>query len=225
MNKKKLECLPLQSFHLPEKFTLNANGEVLRSQKLVETRQRVAVSWLRDYEFSNIDSLKMDPEPSLTILHPSLEQFFYTQAGELKIEHVSLVGVSMGLLLLIVFGCCCWKVKCFRDFAFAQIRNAYEFLYKVFTTSEYRLKQERNKLDTKIERGYAELKKMEGLVDKKIELNKKVPRHGNAEPSAPMEDSITKVSGNVKAEVDVHSARYIHKPVHKCSSSSKHNIE
>ena len=80
-------------------------------------------------------------------------------------------------------------------------------------------------MDTKIERGYAELKKMEGLVDKKIELNKKVPRHGNAEPSAPMEDSITKVSGNVKAEVDVHSARYIHKPIHKCSSTSKHNIE
>ena len=130
-----------------------------------------------------------------------------------------------GLLLLIVFGCCCWKVECFRTFAFAQIRNAYEFLYKVFTTSEFRLKQERNKLDTKIEKGYAELKKMEGLVDKKLELNKKVPRHGNAEPSAPMEDSITKVSGDVKAEVDVHSARYIHRPIHKCSSSSKHTIE
>ena len=85
LNGKKLECLPLQLFRLPEKFTLNANGEVLRSQKLVETRQRVAVSWLQEYEFSNIDSLKMDPEPSLTVLHPSLEQFFYTPAGELKI--------------------------------------------------------------------------------------------------------------------------------------------
>merc|ERR1711888_327951 len=48
LNKKNLECIPLQSFHLPEKFTLNANDEKLRSQKLVETRQRVAVSWLRD---------------------------------------------------------------------------------------------------------------------------------------------------------------------------------
>ena len=225
LNKKNLECLPLQSFHLPEKFTLNANGEVLRSQKLVETRQRVAVSWLRDFEFSNIDTVRLDPEPSLTILHPSLEQFFYTQAGELKIEHASLVGVSIGLLLLTIFGCCCWKVKCFRDFAFAQIRNSYTKLYKVFTTSEYRLKQERNKLDTKIEKGYAELKKMEGLVDKKIELNKKVPRHGNAEPSAPMGDSISKVSENVKTEVDVHTPRYIHRPMHKHMSCSKNTTE
>ena len=225
LNGKKLECLPLQSFRLPAKFTLTANGEVLRSQTLVETNQRVAVSWLQEYEFSNIDSLKMDPEPSLTVLHPSLERFFYTPAGELKVEHVSSVGVGIGLLLLIVLSCCCWKVKCFRTFAFAQVRTAYDFLYQVFTTSEFRLKQERKKLDIKIEKSYAELKKMEGLVDKKLELNKKVPRQGNAEPSAPMEDSISKVSGNVKAEVDVHTSRYIHRPIHKCSSSSKHTTE
>ena len=34
-----------------------------------------------------------------------------------------------------------------------------------------------NKLDSKIEKGYAELKKVEGLVDKKLEINKKLPRH------------------------------------------------
>ena len=131
----------------------------------------------------------------------------------------------MGLLLLIVFGCCCWKVECFRTFAFAKVRTVYEFLYKVFTTSEFRLKRERNKLDSKIEKGHAELKRIEGLVDKKLELNKKVPRLGN-EPSAPkMEDSITKVSGDVQAEVDVHAVRYIHRPLHKCSSSSKRTSE
>ena len=70
---------------------------------------------------------------------------------------------------------------------------------------------------------------MEGLVDKKLELNKKVPRYGNNEPSAPnMEDSITKVSGAVRAEVDVHAVkdvRYIPRPIHKCSSSSKRTSE
>ena len=103
--------------------------------------------------------------------------------------------------------------------------------HKVFTTSEFRLKRERNKLDSKIEKGYAELKKVEGLVDKKLELNKKLPRHGNNEPSAPnMEDSITKVSGAVRAEVDVHTVkdvRYVPRPIHnhKCSSSSKRTSE
>ena len=231
LNGKKLQCLALQTFRLPEKFTLMANGETLRSQKLVESRQRVEVDWLQDFEFSNIDSLPMEPEPSLTVLHPELEKFFYTPAGELNTGHVSYVGIGTGLVLLSFFGCCCWKVESFRTFMFAKVRTVYEFLYKVFTTSEFRLKRERNKLDSKIEKGYAELKKVEGLVDKKLELNKKVPRHGNNEPSAPnMEDSITKVSGAVRAEVDVHAVkdvRYVPRPIHnhKCSSSSKRTSE
>ena len=223
LNNKDLECTELQTFQLPEKFTLHANGEELRSQKLVETRQRVAVSWLRDFEFSNIDTLQLEPEPSLTILHPSLEKFFYTEAGELKIEHASLLGVGMGFLLITIIGCCCWKVHCFREFAFAQIRKAYTTLYKLCTTSEYRLKQKRNKLDTKIEKGYAELKKMEGLVDKKKELNKKLPRAKSVEPSAPMAEAIEKVSGEMKSRVDVHSPRYVHQPRHKhmtCSTKT-----
>merc|ERR1711888_162015 len=152
---------------------MGANGEELRSQKLVEARQRVAVSWLRDFEFSNIDTLQEDKEPRLTIEHASLERFFYDEAGQLKIEHASLLGAGMVFLLITIIGCCCWKVQCFREFAFAQIQKAYSTLYKFCTTSEYRLKQKRHKLDKKIDKGYAELKKMEGLVEKKKEINKK----------------------------------------------------
>ena len=225
LNNKDLECTELQTFQLPEKFTLHANGEELRSQKLVETRQRVAVSWLRDFEFSNIDTLQLDPEPSLTILHPTLEKFFYTEAGELKIEHTSLLGVGMVFLLITIIGCCCWKVQCFREFAFAQIRKAYTTLYKFCTTSEYRLKQKRHKLDTKIEKGYAELKKMEGLVDKKKELNKKLPRAKSVEPSAPMAEAIEKVSGEMKSRVDVHTPRYVDRPRHKHMTCSTRTPE
>ena len=225
LNNKDLECTELQTFQLPEKFTLHANGEELRSQKLVETRQRVAVSWLRDFEFSNIDTLQLDPEPSLTILHPTLEHFFYTEAGELKIEHTSLLGVGMVFLLITIIGCCCWKVQCFREFAFAQIRKAYTTLYKFCTTSEYRLKQKRHKLDTKIEKGYAELKKMEGLVDKKKELNKKLPRAKSVEPSAPMAEAIEKVSGEMKSRVDVHTPRYVDRPRHKHMTCSTRTPE
>ena len=105
-----------------------ANGETLRSQKLVESRQRVEVDRLQDFEFSNIDSLPMEPEPSLTVLHPSLEKFFYTPAGELNTGLVSYVGFGTGLVLLSFFGCCCWKVESFRTFMFAKVRTVYEFL-------------------------------------------------------------------------------------------------
>ena len=91
LNGRELDCIELQIFELPEEFILQANGEELRSQKLVEARQRVAVGWIRDYEFSNIDSLQEDKEPRLTILHPSMERFFYDEAGQLKVENAQLM--------------------------------------------------------------------------------------------------------------------------------------
>ena len=169
LNGRELDCTELQTFELPEEFILQANGEELRSQKLVEARQRVAVGWLRDYEFSNIDTLQEDKEPRLTILHPTLERFFYDEAGQLKVEHASLLGAGMLFLLITIIACCCWKVPCFREFAFAQIQKAYSTLYKLCTTSEYRLKQKRHQLDKQIDKGYDELKKMEGLIEKKKE--------------------------------------------------------
>ena len=93
------------------------------------------------------------------------------------------------------------------------------------------LKRERNKLDNKIEKGYAELKKVESLVEKKIELNKRLPAHGTDEPKAPTtEDSISKDPGVVKTDVDVHvveDSRYVPRPSHshKYSHSTKRTSE
>ena len=230
LNNKDLECTELQTFQLPEKFTLHANGEELRSQKLVEARQRVAVDWLRDFEFSNIDMLQEDLEPSLTILHPQLERFFYDEAGQLKIEHASLLGAGMVFLLITIIAICCWKVQCFREFAFAQIQKAYSTLYKLCTTSEYRLKQKRRQLDKKIDKGYDELKKMEELIEKKKEINKKLPRAKSVEPSAPAAEAKEKISGELrvpqpKSMVDVHTPRYVDGPRHKHMTCSKRTTE
>ena len=63
-----IQCKELQTFNLPEKFELVANGEVLKSQKLVESRQRIETDWLNDFEFSNMDSNPAEQVPSLTIL-------------------------------------------------------------------------------------------------------------------------------------------------------------
>ena len=122
----------------------------------------------------------------------------------------------------------CWKVQCFRECAFAQIQKAYSTLYKLCTTSEYRLKQKRHQLDKKIDKGYDELKKMEGLIEKKKEINKKLPRAKSVEPSAPMAEAIEKSSGELrvpqpKSMVDVHTPRYVDRPRHKhmtCSTKT-----
>ena len=129
----------------------------------------------------------------------------------------------MVFLLITIIAICCWKVQCFRECAFAQIQKAYSTLYKLCTTSEYRLKQKRHQLDKKIDKGYDELKKMEGLIEKKKEINKKLPRAKSVEPSAPMAEAIEKVSGEMKSRVDVHSPRYVDRPMHKhmtCSTKT-----
>ena len=222
LNGRELDCTELQTFELPEEFILQANGEELRSQKLVEARQRVAVGWLRDYEFSNIDTLQEDKEPRLTILHPSLERFFYDEAGQLKVENASLLGTGMVIFLITIIAICCWKVKCFRECAFSQIQKAYSTLYKLCTTEQYRLKQKRHQLDKKIDKGYDELKKMEDLIEKKKEINKKLPRAKSVEPTAPPAEVIEKIPGKprvpqTKTMVEVHTPRYVEHRHMSCS--------
>ena len=52
LNDQKLDCKPLTEYTLPENFVLKANQEELHSQKLVEARQRLAIGWIKQYEFN-----------------------------------------------------------------------------------------------------------------------------------------------------------------------------
>ena len=226
LNGRELDCIELQIFELPEEFILQANGEELRSQKLVEARQRVAVGWIRDYEFSNIDSLQEDKEPRLTILHPSMERFFYDEAGQLKVENASLMGTGMFLLLITILVLCCWKVTCFREGVFSIIQKAHSTLYELCTTEQFRLKQKRHQLDKKIDKSYTELKKMEDLIEKKKEIHQKLPRAQSAEPTAPPAEVIEKIPGKprvpqTKTMVEVHTPRYVEHKHMSCSKMPK----
>merc|ERR1712082_163768 len=136
-------------------------------------------------EFSNIDSLQEDKEPRLTILHPSMERFFYDEAGQLKVENASLMGTGMFLLLITILVLCCWKVTCFREGVFSIIRKAHSTLYELCTTEQFRLKKERDQLKKKIDKSYTDLEEMEDLIRKKKEIHKKLPKAQSEQPSAP----------------------------------------
>ena len=213
LNGRELECKPLTIYTLPEEFILQANGEELRSQKLVEARQRVAVGWIREYEFSNIDLLPEDKEPRLTILHPSIERFFYDEAGQLNIENASLMGTGMFLLLITIIVLCCWKVTCFREGVFSIIKKAHSTLYELCTTEQFRLKKERDQLKKKIDKSYTELKEMEDLIEKKKEIHKKLPQAQSEQPSAPPAEVKEKTPGKprvpqTRTTAEVHEPRY-----------------
>ena len=175
LNDQKLDCKPLTEYTLPENFVLKANQEELHSQKLVEARQRLAIGWIKQYEFSNIDMLPQEEEPSLTILHPSIERFFYEETGQLKPVPTSLMGTGMFLFTAIIITLCCWKVPCFREGTFSIIRRIQSALYEMCTTERFRLKQENAQLKKKLEREYKELEEIEDLMEKKKKMNRKLP--------------------------------------------------
>ena len=175
LNDKTLDCTALVSYTLPENFVLKANHEELHSQKLVEKRQRLAIGWLKQYEFSNIDMFPQEEEPSLTILPPSVERFFYEETGQLKPVPTSLVGTGVFLVTAIIFTLCCWKVPCFREGTFSILRKLQSAMYEMCTTENYRIKQENAQLKKKLEKEYKELEEIEDLMEKKKKINRKLP--------------------------------------------------
>ena len=185
LNDKELHCKPLTEYTLPEEFVLKANEEELRSQKLVEARQRIAIGWIREYEFSNIDLLPEEKEPSLTILHPTIERFFYEETGQLNIQKTSLMGTGMFLLTAIIIGFCCWKVTCFREGTFSIIKRIHSALYEMCTTEQFRLKKENAHLKKKINKSFTELEDVEDLIRKKKIIHNKLPEARGEQTSPP----------------------------------------
>merc|ERR1711888_10654 len=184
LNDRDLECQPLTKYTLPEKFVLKANEQELHSQKLVEARQRLAIGWIKQYEFSNIDLLPEEEEPSLTILHPSIERFFYEETGQLNIQNTSLMGTGMFLFTAIIIALCCWKVTCCRDSTFSIIKRIQSALYEMCTTEHFRLKKENAQLKKKLKRDFMELEEIEDLMEKKKKLNRKLPDVPDEQTSA-----------------------------------------
>ena len=71
---------------------------------------------------------------------------------------------------------------------------------------------------------------MEELIEKKKEINKKLPRAKSVEPSAPAAEAIEKISGELrgpqpKSMVDVHTPRYVDGPRHKHMTCLKRTTE
>ena len=143
---------------------------------------------MSDYVFSNIDKTALPEIQSFTVLHPVLEQFFFTEAGELNIHHAGYVGSSLFIVIVGTFACCCWRNLAFRQFFLSKGTFLINYIYNLFTSEEYRLKKESDKLDEEIGEKWDELKKMESLIAKKAELRRKLPDLENKpEPSAPLQ--------------------------------------
>ena len=64
LNDRELDCKPLTKYTLPENFVLKANQEELRSQKLVEARQRLAIGWIKNTSFLTLTCYQRRRSPA-----------------------------------------------------------------------------------------------------------------------------------------------------------------
>ena len=147
LNEKLVQCQPMEYFSLPDHFEIIYEGKTLKSQKLIEEKQKIKISWMNKFVFSNIDQKPLPVHPPLTMLHPTVEEFLFDEAGEIRANHVSYTGLVIFLLICIFCGCCCWKCVSFREFFVTKTKMGVNMIYKWFTTENYRLSKEAKQLD------------------------------------------------------------------------------
>ena len=199
LNGEQNVCTPLKFFPLNEDFVLEANGGVLRSQMLVQQSNQIKTAWMEEFTFSNIDKTPLPNIPQFTFLHPKIEDFFLTPAGELHIENTSYVVTSIFIVSAIVVTCCCVKNQGFRNFFITKFNIIKEALYIKLTSENYRLKREHADLNKKINQNWNDIERMEALIAKKAALQAVIPtnEHSSAPspsaPPAPQPDQIVAV--------------------------------
>ena len=180
-------CAPLKFFPLDEDFVIEANNEILRSQMLVQKSNQIKTSWMSSYTFSNIDKSPLPPVPQFTFMHPNLESFFLTPAGELHVQNTSYLISTVIIIIGVVLACCCYKNIAFRNCFIAKFTALKDSLYIKITSEEFRLKREHKDLNKKVNQNWVDIERMESLISKKAALLARLPAEpaSRATPSAP----------------------------------------
>ena len=213
LNEEQNMCSPLKFFPLHENFVLEANGGILRSQMLIQKSNQVKTAWMQEFSFSNIPLRDLPEIPQFTFLHPTVEKFFVTPAGELHVENTSYVVITVVACFCIIMACCCAKNIAFRTFFITKFNDLKTSLYIKMTTEEYRDKKQCDDLNKKINKNWSDIGKMEALIAKKAALQARLPVNSNdsiapsysSTPSAPAPPPST----HGRATVEIH-----HQPSH-----------
>ena len=213
LNEEQNVCSPLKFFPLHENFVLKANGGILRSQMLIQKSNLVKTAWMQEFSFSNIPIRDLPDIPQFTFLHPTVEKFFVTPAGELHVENTSYVVITVVACFCIIMACCCAKNIAFRTFFITKFNDLKTSLYIKMTTEEYRDKKQCDDLNKKINKNWSDIGKMEALIAKKAALQARLPVNSSdsiapsysSTPSAPAPPPST----HGRATVEIH-----HQPSH-----------
>ena len=164
------QCSVGKFFKLKEDQVVEANGQVLRSHMLIQRTHHVRTAWLSSFTFSNVDKLSIPPPEQFTVLHPSIESIFFTEAGQVHIAHTSYFFTIIFFLTLLGIGLCCCKFPACRNGFISRIINLKEKAYIAFTSKEFRDQKELEDLNIKVNTNFRQIEDMEQLIAKKTAL-------------------------------------------------------
>ena len=146
LNGKVLTCRPFETFVLPLEYEVQLNGKRLVHHIMVRRGQMLNNEWLDQFDFPRPQENFKVGVNHVHAIHPVLDEFLFTEAGNISVASVSLV--SGGTVLLVVVGCliCCCCCPSFRQCSFAACTRISSSIYNGCTTEAYRLQKENRRL-------------------------------------------------------------------------------
>ena len=145
LNNHLLNCEPLESFSLPDEYTVEYKGKKMEHH--ITTHQgQLLNDWLETYQtpLSN-ENFEVDVDTRAEF-HPVVEAIFLDSVGEFSIAKISIFSAGTCLLLFLSFVVCFCCCRGCRECIFLVCSKSCTALYHIFTNKACRLRRDNDKL-------------------------------------------------------------------------------
>ena len=146
LNSHLLKCETLESFSLPEGYTVEYGGQKMEHHVTTRQGQLLNIQWLEDYQTPlNEEEFEIDVDTRAEY-HPVVEAIFLDSVGEFSIAKISIFSGGTCLLIFLSFILCFCCCRGCRDCVILVCSKSCTALYNLFTTKACRLKRDNDRL-------------------------------------------------------------------------------
>ena len=178
LNGKLLSCNSLDVFLLPPEYVVSYGKRKISEHKIERQGQKkVLQTWIGSYSFDNfLHDIDPDLDAVVSLIHPSLDDYFFEESGNINVTNASIFTGStilLGLSCTMLFCCLC---KPYRQCTVSLCTRLGAIMYKGCTTKKYRNQKEEEKQIKKIDEENQELRedneKSRITLEKSVRANK-----------------------------------------------------
>ena len=146
LNNHLLNCETLESFSLPDGYTVEYKGQKMEHHITTRQGQLLNNQWLENYQTPVADEdFEIDVD-TRTEFHPVVEAIFLDAVGEFSVAKISILSGGTILLLFLSFVVCFCCCRGCRECVYLVCSKSCSALYHVFTTKACRLRRDNDRL-------------------------------------------------------------------------------